>query len=143
MFGKPQWFARRKYLGWGVMPITWQGWAYTFVLVAPLVIAQYIPGIGFTVRNIFAACWLVVVFAEVAHIMVSMKKDERDTLHEAIAERNALWMVLLALVGGALYQVVTQINASEVPVVDPVILVALVAGVAAKAVTNVYLDRKD
>jgi hypothetical protein len=143
MFGKPQWFARRKYLGWGLMPITWQGWAYTLVLVAPIVIAQYIPGISFQARTIFMACWLVVVFAEVAHIMVNMKKDERDTLHEAIAERNALWMVLVALVGGAMYQVVTQIDASGTIAVDPVILVALVAGLVGKAATNVYLDRKD
>jgi hypothetical protein len=143
MFGKPQWFVRRKYLGWGLMPVTWQGWAYMLVLVAPIVLAQYIPGISFNARTVFTACWIAVVFAEVTHIMVSMKKDERDTLHEAIAERNALWMVLLALVGGALYQVFTQLSASEVPVVDPIIIIALVAGLVGKAATNLYLDRKD
>lgn len=30
MFGKPEWF-RPKRLGWGLVPITWQGWAYTAV----------------------------------------------------------------------------------------------------------------
>jgi len=28
MFGKPNWF-RPKAIGWGLRPITWQGWAYT------------------------------------------------------------------------------------------------------------------
>jgi hypothetical protein len=28
MFGKPQWF-RPKSVGWGLVPITWQGWVYT------------------------------------------------------------------------------------------------------------------
>jgi len=28
MFGKPQWF-RPKAFGWGLLPITWQGWAYS------------------------------------------------------------------------------------------------------------------
>src|SRR5262245_56698102 len=28
MFGKPQWF-RPKSRGWGLVPITWQGWTYT------------------------------------------------------------------------------------------------------------------
>jgi hypothetical protein len=143
MFGKPQWFTRRKYLGWGIMPVSWQGWAYTLLLVAPLVIVQFVPGLSQNARTIFIAVWLVVVFAEVSHIMIRMKKDERDTLHEAIAERNALWIVLLALVIGAGYQATAQTGAFGTSVVDPVILIAVVAGLIAKAVTNIYLDRKD
>ena len=27
MFGKPQWF-RPKAIGWGLIPISWQGWLY-------------------------------------------------------------------------------------------------------------------
>jgi hypothetical protein len=38
MFGKPEWF-RPKRIGWGLVPITWQGWAYTagwvLVIAAP------------------------------------------------------------------------------------------------------------
>ncbi len=30
MFGKPHWF-RPKKIGWGLTPITWQGWVYTLV----------------------------------------------------------------------------------------------------------------
>jgi hypothetical protein len=38
MFGRPEWF-REKTIGWGLVPITWQGWGYTtlwvLVLIAP------------------------------------------------------------------------------------------------------------
>lgn len=30
MFGKPEWFKKKKW-GWGLTPITWQGWVYTLV----------------------------------------------------------------------------------------------------------------
>jgi hypothetical protein len=30
MFGKPEWFRDRK-IGWGLTPISWQGWLYTAV----------------------------------------------------------------------------------------------------------------
>lgn len=28
MFGKPEWF-RDKKIGWGLIPVSWQGWTYT------------------------------------------------------------------------------------------------------------------
>ena len=41
MFGKPQWF-RYKRVGWGLHPISWQGWAYTAawtaVMLAPFMV---------------------------------------------------------------------------------------------------------
>ena len=37
MFGKPQWF-REKKLGWGLTPVTWQGWVYALVWAAVLVV---------------------------------------------------------------------------------------------------------
>lgn len=30
MFGKPEWFKKRQ-AGWGITPVTWQGWAYASV----------------------------------------------------------------------------------------------------------------
>lgn len=35
MFGKPHWF-REKQLGWGLVPIRWQGWAYTAAWAAAI-----------------------------------------------------------------------------------------------------------
>jgi hypothetical protein len=33
MFGKPQWF-KAKAIGWGLVPIRWQGWTYAACWVA-------------------------------------------------------------------------------------------------------------
>lgn len=30
MFGKPEWFRDKKF-GWGLVPVSWQGWAYSAV----------------------------------------------------------------------------------------------------------------
>jgi hypothetical protein len=35
MFGRPQWFVDHK-VGWGLRPVTWQGWVYTAVWAAVL-----------------------------------------------------------------------------------------------------------
>lgn len=37
MFGKPEWF-RKKAWGWGLVPVTWQGYAYTAAWCALFVI---------------------------------------------------------------------------------------------------------
>ena len=68
--------------------------------------------------------------------------DERERVHEAIAERNAMWVMVAALVAGFAYRAAQASVAGQV-YVDPVILVALGAGLAAKAITNIYLDRRD
>ena len=41
MFGKPQWF-REKKLGWGLVPITWQGWTYTAAWGAAIVLPYWV-----------------------------------------------------------------------------------------------------
>ena len=41
MFGKPEWF-REKTVGWGLMPITWQGWAYVGAWIAVLLTPFFI-----------------------------------------------------------------------------------------------------
>lgn len=37
MFGKPEWFRAKKF-GWGLVPITWQGWVYTGSWCAAIVL---------------------------------------------------------------------------------------------------------
>lgn len=37
MFGKPQWF-RPKRIGWGIVPVTWQGWGYTLAWSGAMVL---------------------------------------------------------------------------------------------------------
>ena len=64
MFGKPYWF-RRKRCGWGLVPITAQGWLYTLLwslaIVLPylLLIARHntLEAVVWIIAAIAALCW--------------------------------------------------------------------------------------
>ena len=83
----------------------------------------------------------VVFSIDAVHIMIRMKKDERERLHEAIAERNAMWAMITVLCIGIAYQAAQSAVLGAVKV-DPVVIIALFAALAVKAATNFYLDRK-
>ena len=142
MIGNTQWFARRKWGGWGLFPVTWQGFAYIGVFVALMLGTNYLPFSSQTNLVILGMIGVVLVL-DTIDMMVHMKKDERDRIHEAFAERNALWAILLVLSIGLAYEAARSAVLSGVPSIDPVIIIALVAGIIAKAGTNYYLDHKD
>jgi hypothetical protein len=142
MIGKPEWFKRRKYGGWGLFPATWHGWAYVAIFVVAMFATQNIPtsdAVRFTALAIIGA----VLILDTIDIMAKIKKDERDILHEAIAERNAMWTIIFVLAGGVAYRVGESIVQSGEPSIDPIILIAIFAALAVKAITNYYLDKKD
>ena len=87
MFGKPNCF-RPKTFGWGLTPITWQGWAYTAVwgglLVAPfsllIVRHQVIEGLA------WLGCGIGLLVYDVRSILTAMrppaaKKPQDDVLY--------------------------------------------------------------
>jgi len=143
MFGKPEWFTRRKYLGWGIQPKTWQGWVYIAVILIPIIGMQFIPQIDNNSRNAILIVWAVLLAIDIVDIMAHLKIDEREKMHEAIAERNALWAIVIVLAMGLSYRIAQSIMLTGKPQIDPVILSALFVGLGAKAATNIYLDRKD
>ena len=142
MIGKPEWFKRRKYGGWGLYPKTWQAWVYIAVFMGVLIIFNLLPFISDKTRITFLIIWIAVLFVDSMDIMIRMKQDERERIHEAISERNALWSVMIVLVIAMLYQIISS-ALNEKLYVDPVIIIALVVAVAVKALTNLYLDRKN
>lgn len=142
MLGKPEWFARRKYTGWGFTPRSWQGWAYILVMVLPFIIITEIGNVG-KIGLGFMIVWGIIFAIDFIHILMNLKMDERERIHEAISERNALWIMILALIVGLAYQTSSGVAAGNSFTADPVILIALVAGLLAKIVSNIYLDRKD
>ncbi|MBI3888946.1 hypothetical protein HY311_04140 [Candidatus Nomurabacteria bacterium] len=141
MIGKPQWFKRRKYTGWGFTPVTWEGWVYIFIAILPLVLIRVFSPMN-QMGIILVVVWALVVGFDFADIILHLPKDERDMIHEAIAERNALWMIITVLAIGIGYQVSSSVVVG-VSKVDPVIVVAIFAGLLVKIISNVYLDRKD
>lgn len=142
MFGKPEWFERRKYGGWGLTPKTREGWLYIAAIIVPIAAFQALPFWDAQVRTYVTAGWAVFVAFDVLDIMFRMKKDERETMHEAIAERNAAWVMVVVVALGLLYQAVTS-ALSGAPYVDPFLALALFAGLAAKAITNWKLSREN
>lgn len=142
MLGKPSWFMRRKYTGWGFTPRTWQGWVYILVMILPFIIITEIGNLGKT-GLIIMIVWAIIFAFDFIHILLNLKMDEREKIHEAIAERNALWIIILVLVAGLGYQTAVGVATNNTFMVDPVILAALVAGTIAKIISNIYLDRKD
>lgn len=142
VIGRPEWFARRKYGGWGIFPKTWQGWLYLAVIIALLAIVQIIPGLTENQRLISLIVIAAIFALDTLHIMFTMKNDERDRIHEAIAERNALWAMIFVLAVGVAYQAARGVVQGSFEV-DPVILIALGAAVLVKAISNIYLDRRN
>jgi len=93
------------------------------------------------IKNIFTIIWTGLFLIDFVHIMSQIKKDERERLHEALSDRNALWFMLTVLAVGMVYQAANKftLNSSNI---DPVILISLIGGTIVKAVTQLYLRDK-
>lgn len=123
MIAKSSWFSIRKFGGWGLTPNTWQGWVYLIIFILPLI---------FFKNQVFIYSWTAILVIDLFDVFLHLKKDERETLHEAIAERNALWIIILVLIVGCLVR----------QSIDPIILISLAAGTITKAITHFYLRDK-
>ena len=141
MIAKPEWFARRKYFGWGVTPRTWQGWIYTLAIFSSVVIIQTIPNLDAEVRTAGTVFWVAFVLLDLLPIFVTVKKDEREYKNEAIAERNASWFMVMVLVIGILYAIVISGLNHEFSI-NWFMVLALFGGAVVKAVSSYYLDNK-
>lgn len=134
MIGRSEWFQRRKYGGWGLSPKTWQGWAYIAMIA---VIAFGLQHMSLTITYVF----LVIMCLDLLHIMATLKKDEMEVKIEALAERNASWAMITMIAVGIAYQT-AQSTVVGKPQVDWFLIATLVCGLAAKAITNFFLERK-
>ena len=142
MIGKPEWFTRRKYSGWGLSPKTWQGWAYTLVIVAITMSLILIPFSETKTRTIFLVIWASILAIDIVSIMVKVN-DEREKLHEAIAERNALWAIILIIVAGIAYQLAESTVKNDFSSVDPFLITSIIIGLIVKTISNLWLERKN
>ena len=142
MLGKAEWFGRRKYTGWGLTPKTWQGWAYMIVILGPFIVFHSIGNWSEEVKLGVTGVWIAFVVLDAIDMMMHLKKDERETIHEAIAERNAAWFMVAVLAIGLAYETITHALQNEF-YVNPILAIALFGAVIIKAATNIYLERKD
>ena len=131
MIANPKWFNIRKYTGWGLTPNCWQGWLYLAVFIAPIVIINSIS-INQNIKTVFSIAITALLIIDVVHIMSQIKKDEREKLHEAIADRNALWFMIFVLLVAAFVK----------QIIDPIFLIAIVGATLIRAATQLYLRDK-
>jgi hypothetical protein len=142
MIGRPEWFKRRKYGGWGLTPETWQGWAYIILILGPFAIFQSLPYWDTATRIKVTIGWLTILLADTVHIMMNLDKDERETKIEALSERNAAYAMVGFLIIGILYQALTSALAQKF-VVDPFLAIALLGGILAKTLSNMYYGKRE
>lgn len=67
MFGKPEWF-RDKKVGWGLVPVTWQGWLYSAawggIIAGPFaVLLARTDDVEMSYRLTSAGVWLAATIA--------------------------------------------------------------------------------
>ncbi|MCB1135896.1 MAG: hypothetical protein KDK78_06490 [Chlamydiia bacterium] len=125
-------------------PASWQGWAYLCIIVAVLFSAQSICvwiGLSAFYQVAVMLGLLALVLAETLDIATRMDKDERETAHEAFAERNAAWIMVAVLGLGIVVQALSSSLEGALEI-DPFLVAALIGGLIAKAVTNWYLIDK-
>ena len=141
MLGRPEWFKRRKYSGWGVTPKTWQGWLYTAAILIPFLIFQSLPQWSNEVRTYVTLGWVAFLILDIGHIMITLNKDERDNKIEALSERNAAWVMVLIIAVGILYQAISSGLKNDFRV-DLFLVAALFGGMIAKSLSNIIIQRR-
>jgi hypothetical protein len=145
IIAKPEWFKRRKYTGWGVDIKTWQGGVYLAGILLSLVIlilisTYYLQDV--TSILIVVGVWMAFLIIDLSDVLWKLKKDERERMHEAIAERNAAWGMMLVLVIGLFVELVYNALQQRI-YADPFIITALAVGVVIKGITNYRLEKTD
>lgn len=141
MIAKKEWFERRKYGGWGVIPKTWQGWLFLVLVILPFVIFQSLPHWSDKIRLYVTIIWLIYLLLEIIPIMIFLKRDEREDQIEAISERNASWFMSLVLTFGILFEVF-QGALNENLEVNLFLIIALAGGALVKTISNFWLEKK-
>ena len=141
MIGRPEWFKRRKYGGWGISPKTWQGWVYVALTLIPFIVFQALPYWNTQTRLYVTIGWIIFLLIDVSHIMFNLNRDEREYKIEAISERNAGWAMMFVILVGLLYQIFSTALANNLKI-DPFLAIALFAGAFVKTISNIILERR-
>jgi len=142
IIAKPEWFTRRKYGGWGVGIKTWQGAVYIAAIILALVVLLQIAGESTHAKLAVTGVWMAFLLIDVFDVMWKLKKDERERIHEAIAERNAAWGMMIILSLGVFIELLYNVMNNRI-YVNPFVVGALAVGVIIKSVSNYKLEREN
>ncbi|KYC52770.1 MAG: hypothetical protein AMQ74_00619 [Candidatus Methanofastidiosum methylothiophilum] len=142
IIAKPEWFTRRKYGGWGLGIKTWQGAVYIAAMMAALIALIQLAGESVETKLLVTGVWMVFLLVDVFDVMWKLKKDERERMHEAIAERNAAWGMMIVLTLGIFVDIMYNVMNDRF-YVNPFLVGSLAVGVIIKSVTNYKLEREN
>ncbi len=80
MFGQPQWF-KPKSIGYGITPTCWQGWCYTLIWAAVIVLPVFVLSVRGQTFELFI--WLIAAIAmlclDVKQILKAMPQEAKAT----------------------------------------------------------------
>ena len=144
---KSEWFKRRKYGGWGITPTAWQWWVVVAAIIAPVVAlspqvaASVKSGVFVTAATMSLAAYMLFLAAFELALMINIKVDERELLHEAVAERNGFWVMAMTLTVGIAAEAISPDWLHGVFPINIFILAAFALSFIAKVATSHYLDR--
>ncbi|MGC9309963.1 MAG: hypothetical protein ACP5D2_04700, partial [Candidatus Nanoarchaeia archaeon] len=106
------------------------------------IILQSIPTWSTSTRVIITIMFLSFLFIDHIDVIYKLNKDEREIIHEAKSERNALWIITIIISLGLVYQIIMSGLKQEL-LIDWVLVFALIAGLITKSISNIYLDKKN
>jgi len=96
MFGKPQWF-RPKAIGWGLTPITWQGWGYTAFWAAAIAgpFVLLLSSVGPIESFVWMGLGLGALVYDVRQILLAMNPSKASPATAAAAkpDDNVLYIM--------------------------------------------------
>jgi hypothetical protein len=142
IIAKPEWFTRRKYGGWGLGIKTWQGAVYFAAMFIALIVLLQLAGDSSQTKLLVTGVWMAFLLVDVFDIMWKLKKDERERIHEAIAERNAAWGMMIVITLGIFIELMYNVMNNRF-YINPFLAGALAVGVIIKSVTNYKLEREN
>lgn len=133
MIAKKEWF-RPRIFGWGLRPVTREGWLYVAIAVLLFIGAMNLPG-GSIVRITAASIIMAVFIIDSIAVMFSMYKslDEREKKHQMVIEAAASYAAIGAMLLVLLYETLF------LGTVNIGLLVVLGAMVVTKAVATIYV----
>lgn len=120
-----------------------------FALTLPLIAIAIFAAPSLKGRNIASpevialGGYLILLYSLVQYIMMRIEVDERELIHEAVADRNALWTIIAVLWLGMIYELLSPAALHDLFPINPFIIGGLVLSSIVKCITRWRLECVD
>lgn len=142
IIAKPEWFKKTKYRGWDADIKTWQGAVYVAAVIIVFLVLALNPFMDKMDKVVLIGIWALFFLIDLVDVLWKLKKDEREKIHEAIADRNAAWVMMIVLSLGFFMELIYSALQKSL-YIDPFLLIALIAGIIVKIISEYKLEKDD